>query len=367
MKTAKVTISSLLLVLSSHQSQGFTCVPRDCNPRTDNNCVCLSPQQQHHHPSSTARWSPRQRLGPVQARISGLSFDKDNNGADEVVSSAEPKKRITGSSFDDDKNGADEVILSSAELKKRLANVKESDDSLQLETIPTEEQEYKAKLAEAEKAIAEAEAARQKLLAKNDNNDKGADLDFADKANKVSIPPFGCQSTITRTDAGSLIIDIPSSGMRSDSMFAGFFSLAWFSAIIPATLSGGLAMSLFMLPFWASGGLVAKLAFYDPFLGGQLTIGQYAWSLKGTWLGLKKKEKDGATDDLRGAVAAVAAYVNGVPQAELRLYGSKGMVSLGLGLPLDELEYLAREINQYLLGIRKGGGSDKDMLYEGQL
>ena len=328
MKGAKATISSLLLLLSSHQSQGFTCVPRNCNPRTDNNCVCLSPQQPH--PSSTARWSPRQRLGPAQ------SFGKDKNGAEEDISSAE--------------------------LKKRLAKVKDSDDSLHLERLPTEEQEYKAKLAEAEKAIAEAEAARQKLLAKNDNNDKGADLEH-----KVSIPPFGCQSTITRTDAGSLIIDIPSSGMRTDSMFAGFFSLAWFSAIIPATLSGGLAMSLFMLPFWASGGLVAKLAFYDPFLGGQLTIGQYAWSLKGTWLGLKKKEKDGATEDLRGAVAEIAAFVNGVPQAELRLYGSKGMVSLGLGLPLDELEYLAGEINQYLLSIRKGGGSDKDMLYEGEL
>ena len=191
MKAAKVTNSFSLLLLFAHQSHAFTCVPRNCNPRTDNNCVCLSPQQPH--PSSTARWSPRQRLGPSQA------------------------------------------------------------------------------------------------------------------------------------------------------------------------------LSLFMLPFWASGGLVAKLAFYDPFLGGQLTIGQYAWSLKGTWLGLKKKEKDGATDDLRGAVAEVAAFVNGVPQAELRLYGSKGMVSLGLGLPLDELEYLAGEINQYLLSIRKGGGSDKDMLYEGEL
>ena len=126
-------------------------------------------------------------------------------------------------------------------------------------------------------------------------------------------------------------------------------------------------MSLFMLPFWASGGLVAKLAFYDPFLGGQLTIGQYAWSLKGTWLGLKKKEKDGATDDLRGAVAEIAAYVNGVAQAELRLYGSQGMVSLGLGLGLDELEYLAGEINQYLLDIRKKNGGGKDMLYEGEL
>ena len=329
MTAANLALSLLLLILSSHQSHAFTCVPRNCNRRTDNNCVCLLPQQ---HPPSTARWSPKQRL---QARISGSSFDNDKSGTDEDISSTD--------------------------LKKRLAKVKDSEDSLRLEKLPTEEQEYKAKLAEAEKAIAEAEAARQKLLAKKDNNE-GADLDF-----KISTPPFGCQSSITRTDAGSLIIDIPSSGLRSDSMFAGFFALAWFSAIIPATLSGGLAMSLFMLPFWASGGLVAKLAFYDPFLGGQLTIGQYAWSLKGTWLGLKKKEKDGATDDLRGAVAEIAAYVNGVAQAELRLYGSQGMVSLGLGLGLDELEYLAGEINQYLLDIRKKNGSDKDMLYEGEL
>ena len=244
--------------------------------------------------------------------------------------------------------------------------MKDSDDALiKLEKLPKEELEYKAKLAEAEKAIAEAEKARRKLLAQKKNEETG--VDFDDEVNKVSIAPFGCQSTITRTDAGSLIIDIPSSGIRSDSMFAGFFSLAWFSAIIPATLSGGLAMSLFMLPFWASGGLVAKLALYDPFLGGQLTIGQYAWSLKGTWLGLKKKEKDGATDDLRGAVAEISAYVNGAPQAELRLYGSNGMVSLGLGLPLDELEYLAGEINQYLLGIRKGDSSNKDILYDGEL
>jgi len=112
--------------------------------------------------------------------------------------------------------------------------------------------------------------------------------------------------------------------------------------------------------------MVAKLAFYDPFLGGELTIGQYAWSLKGTWLGLKRKEKDGSTDDLRGAVAEVAVWVNGVPQAELRLYGSKGMVSLGLGLPMDELEFLASQINQYLYEIRKEDNG-KDALYEGVL
>lgn len=341
MKSAKATLPSLLLLLSSQHGHAFTCVPRNCNPRTDNNCVCLHVSERHQS-SSTARWSPRRRLGPIQAggRISGSSFDKDKNSADEDITSAD--------------------------LKKRLAKVKDSDDALiKLEKLPKEELEYKAKLAEAEKAIAEAEKARKKLLAQKKN--KGTGVDFDDEVNKVSIAPFGCQSTITRTDAGSLIIDIPSSGIRSDSMFAGFFSLAWLSAIIPATLSGGLAMSLFMLPFWASGGLVAKLAFYDPFLGGQLTIGQYAWSLKGTWLGLKKKEKDGATDALRGAVAEISAYVNGAPQAELRLYGSNGMVSLGLGLPLDELEYLAGEINQYLLGIRKGDSSNKDILYDGEL
>ena len=130
MTAANLALSLLLLILSSEQSHAFTCVPRNCNRRTDNNCVCLLPQ----HPPSTARWSPKQRL---QARISGSSFDNDKSGTDEDISSTD--------------------------LKKRLAKVKDSEDSLQLEKLPTEEQEYKAKLAEAEKAIAEAEAARQKL------------------------------------------------------------------------------------------------------------------------------------------------------------------------------------------------------------
>ena len=190
-----------------------------------------------------------------------------------------------------------------------MAKVKDSSDALQLEKLPSEEEEYKIKLAEAEKAIAEAEVARKKLLAKMKST--GTELGAAENAS--SIAPFGCQSTITRTDAGSLIITVPSSGLRSDSIMAGVFSLVWFSAILPATFAGGLPSALFLLLFWASGGMIVKLAFYDPFLGGQLTIGQYAWSLKGTWLGLKKKERDGATDDLRGAMAEVTMYVNGVP------------------------------------------------------
>ena len=244
-----------------------------------------------------------------------------------------------------------------------MAEVKDSSDALQLEKLPTEEEEYKIKLAEAEKAIAEAEVARKKLLEKKRSME--TELDTTEKVS--AIAPFGCQSTITRTDAGSLIITVPSSGLRSDSIMAGVFSLVWFSAILPVTFAGGLASTLFLLPFWLSGGMIAKLAFYDPFLGGQLTIGQYAWSLKGTWLGLKKKERDGATDDLRGAMAEVAMYVNGVPQGELRLYGSKGMVSLGLGLPMKELEYLSGEINQYLLDIRQSVDNGKDDLYEGVL
>lgn len=324
MRRRRIVFSFLLLQLSSQHGQAFTCFPRSCDPRTDNKCLC--PQELH----STARWRPR-HIPPVRTRISGSSFDRER--------------------VDDRENDQ-----SSTDLKKRLSKVKNA-DALQLEKLPSEEEEYKAKLADAEKAIAEAEAARKKLLTKKG----GVNTPLSN-----TVPPFGCQSTITRTDAGSLVIDIPSSGLRTDSMFAGFFSLAWFSAIIPATVSGGLAMSLFMLPFWASGGMVAKLAFYDPFLGGELTIGQYAWSLKGTWLGLKRKEKEGATDDLRGAVAEVAMWVNGVPQAELRLYGSKGMVSLGLGLPMDELEFLASQINQYLYEIRKEDNG-KDALYEGVL
>lgn len=349
-----VLISSLLLS-SVGAFTTSTCPP--CDPR-DPTCT-LPPasstwrywrHRRHWRqvPVAFAPGSYRQQ-SQCNARISGPSSSGDNS-----------------SRKDNDDNGdEDDKDSISKKIESRLSTLLESDERDRELTL-AEEKEYKVKLAEAERAIAEAEVARKKLLlAKNGGSLSGVGSGGSASSIQASLAPTSLRSDISRTDAGTLVINVPPVGLKAESILPGVFSLVWFSAIIPATFAGGIGSALFLLPFWASGGLVAKLAFYDPFLGGELSIGRYAWSLKGTYAGIKKKEKDGATKELRGAAAEVALYVNEVPRGELRLYGERGMLSLGLGLPFDELEYLAGEINQHLSDLKET--NDEDPLYEGVL
>ena len=136
----------------------------------------------------------------------------------------------------------------------------------------------------------------------------------------------------------------------------GAFSAAWFSAIVPATLSGG-APLLFMVPFWLAGGLVVKQTVIDPALATEVSIGRYAWSCKAVGPGgVVIKEREGATDDLRGATAEIAAYVNGVPQCALRLLvDGAEPVSLGASLAPDELDAIADQINAFLDDVEARG------------
>lgn len=329
--------SSLLLI----SADAFT-IPPPCDPHVDPNCLSPVPPgggDEKHVPAAFAPSSNHHasRSTSVSARISG------------------PPPSLDPTSNDDD-----DAVSTSKSLQTRLSTMVQSDR----EQTSAEEEEYKTKLAEAERAIAEAEAARKKLLLAK-NNGGSSTGDITTSTMQSALAPASCRSTISRTDAGTLVINVPPIGLKAESILPGVFSLVWFSAIIPATFAGGIGSALFLLPFWASGGLVAKLAFYDPFLGGELSIGQYAWSLRGTYAGIKKKERDGATEELRGAAAEVALYVNEVPKGELRLYGEKGMISLGLGLGFDELEYLAGEINQHLSDLKEM--KDADPLYEGVL
>ena len=300
----------------------FVRPPPCCDPNRDSNCP----------PVDSSNWKNPSRHLPI------------------------PFGRIGSGSFDDGDDVAGTLEAPS------------SPSSPSLSALSTEEQEYKIKLAEAERAVAEAQQARKKLaLSRYDESNEqiiGGGSRSLSSPSSVSTKPLATRSTISYTDANSIVVTVPPIGLAANSVMPGVFSVAWFSAIIPATVAaGGIGSALFLLPFWLSGGLVAKLAFYDPFLGGELTIGRYAWSLKGTYIGMKRKEKDGATAELRGAVAEVAAVVNGIPNAELRLYGEKGVVSLGLGLPRDELEYLASEINCLLQETNDSGYG----LYEGVL
>ena len=121
----------------------------------------------------------------------------------------------------------------------------------------------------------------------------------------------------------------------------------WFSTIVPVSLSVG---GLFMIPFWLAGGLVAKTAAIDPFIGLLLTVGQYGYSLESQYFGRTIRKEEGATEELRGANMQVIAYVNGQPQCELKLFSDKGVSSLGIGTTVlpEEMQYIADEINTFL-------------------
>ena len=106
---------------------------------------------------------------------------------------------------------------------------------------------------------------------------------------------------ISRTDAGTLELYFPAQGISSKAVVSGAFSVAWFSALIPATTT--VAALPFLVPFYLAGGLVAKQAVVDPFTSVRISVGQYAWSVQQTRYGRAAQElASGATADVARAV-----------------------------------------------------------------
>jgi hypothetical protein len=238
-------------------------------------------------------------------------------------------------------------------------------------------------LARLDETIAEAEAERKRLLraASDTNRRKDENVSIEEEATigdstlipveqwtprvlqrppstlEEEIPPatISTRSKVYRSDAGTLIIEITPHGISSSVLFRGASSVAWFSAIVPATLrvlSGGLlGAALFMVPFWAAGAIVAKQLLVDPFVSNTVTIGQYAWSVEKHYLAGNVQKQEGSTADLQCAKVECSMIVNDVPQqSQLNLYGGgrTGMTSLGVGLPEEELQKVAAVINSYL-------------------
>jgi len=168
-------------------------------------------------------------------------------------------------------------------------------------------------------------------------------------------------SRISYTDANTLQIELPPSGVDANVFFTGSFSALWFRAVAPATVSmlsaGGLGSALFMAPFWLAGGVVAKSAVYDPFVSSTLSIGQYLWTVeknyfKGFGL-LRRRKKEGATESLNGASVELAMVVNNVGRYQLRLsFDDRRSITLGKGLAQEELEDLSRVINDHCTVLR---------------
>lgn len=178
--------------------------------------------------------------------------------------------------------------------------------------------------------------------------------------NKELVDKSQFVSRITYTDANTLQIELPPSGVDSNVFFSGAFSAMWFSAVAPATLgmlSGGVLPALFMAPFWLAGGVIAKTAIVDPFVSSKLTIGDFLWTIEKTYFRrigkLTSKTREGSTETLKGSSVEVGLVVNNVPRYELRLFFDGETLSFGNGLSYDELEYLSKTINEHCAEIAK--------------
>eukprot|EP00977_Amphora_coffeiformis_P021360 scaffold9209_cov157-Amphora_coffeaeformis.AAC.3 len=127
----------------------------------------------------------------------------------------------------------------------------------------------------------------------NDDDDDDDDDDNIDNTPTVQI---------SRTDAGTLELYFGAEGIGSKAVVAGAFSVAWFSALIPATTT--VATLPFLLPFYVAGGMVAKQAIVDPFTSLRVSLGEYAWSIHQTRYGAatSKELTSGATVDVTQAV-----------------------------------------------------------------
>lgn len=178
--------------------------------------------------------------------------------------------------------------------------------------------------------------------------------------NKELVDKSQFVSRITCTDANTLQIELPPSGVDSNVFFSGAFSAMWFSAVAPATLgmlSGGVLPALFMAPFWLAGGVIAKTAIVDPFVLSKLTIGDFLWTIEKTYFRrigkLTSKTREGSTETLKGSSVEVGLVVNNVPRYELRLFFDGETLSFGNGLSYDELEYLSKTTNEHCAEIAK--------------
>ena len=219
-----------------------------------------------------------------------------------------------------------------------------------------EEEEYLSALAEARLASAKLREAESRLRQAAERR-PAAPPETAPPVAAPAAKPAGARTSVSRSDAGTLLVEVPPAGLLNmGTLMGGAFSAAWFSAIVPATgsmIATGGASALFMLPFWLAGGVVAKQTVVDPVKATSLSIGEFAWELQQTAVGLPLKSFSGASDELDGCRVEVAAYVNGVPQHVLRLFAGTQAWSIGDGLTVVELEYIAAEVNAHLATLKK--------------
>ncbi|KAG7373378.1 hypothetical protein IV203_034102 [Nitzschia inconspicua] len=262
------------------------------------------------------------------------------------------------------------IPLHSSELDE-IPGEKENNDEISII-----EEEYWKRLKEAQAAVAAAEEARQKLLALSQedgivdanrkllestmlqSNDKIEIIDKDDvsiaieegenEMDVISAP--NTRALISYSDAQTLEITLPPKNMGMNTLLSGAFSLAWFSAITPATLAArGTASLMFMLPFWVAGGAVAKAGVVDPLVRQKLRLGRYAFSLTKEIAGQTIQKVEKPTARIQGVSIRLVDIINEVPRYELELLMSGGADRYSFGIWTgDDMKKEAEELMQII-------------------
>jgi hypothetical protein len=139
--------------------------------------------------------------------------------------------------------------------------------------------------------------------------------------------------------------------------YAGSFAVIWtlsvaqFTARALARASPG--ATLFSIPFWLAGGIYAQQSIFEPSLGYELRIGQYAFSGRALLPGGRTlREVSGATEELERAFIAKIAEDSDVECVVLQLRRGPDW-QLGKGLEPHVLYYLVDEIREQLRSMAK--------------
>lgn len=164
------------------------------------------------------------------------------------------------------------------------------------------------------------------------------------------------RATLSRTDAGSLLITQPAQlnpeGLQ-EVLFGGVFAAIWTSvfgrAFVRALASRSYATAALELLFLAVGaGGAAQDLIVKPLAHHELCIGAYAYSARCVLAGRVYSDESGPTADLHLA-APLSREAEPADALALWTRGGK-QFAFGSGLSADEVLFLSDEVNAFLAG-----------------
>ncbi|KAG8463806.1 hypothetical protein KFE25_004079 [Diacronema lutheri] len=207
------------------------------------------------------------------------------------------------------------------------------------------------------RSVSEGEPPRFSLGGAPSAREEDGDAARPSAARARSRAPIGSRATLSWTDAGTLLVDIPAEIAVSDnSSSVAIESVA--SAAVLAVVGRFTAAALgtasvgavaFTVPFWIVGVELARDRVVVPLLRQSVSIGAHAyfvrWQLPGGWT---VRERSGATADLQGVELLRVPREDHTAECLALFARGNQRWLLGCGLGADELRFLCEQLNAHI-------------------